>query len=157
MPSIAAGPVTADVDLVAFDKDGTLIDFHHLWMRKTRLAVEAVVREVAGSAALFLAAALAWGGGFAHAHYALLAEDGARGFGVGDGESGPFAVVLAQHERPYRARDVAALALLDLDHLGAEVREVRGAERPGAVYLHAEDAHAREGQHQGIPRPDSAR
>ncbi len=54
MPSIAAGPVTADVDLVAFDKDGTLIDFHHLWMKKTRLAVEAVVREVAGSATLEL-------------------------------------------------------------------------------------------------------
>ena len=52
MPSIAAGSMTADVDLVAFDKDGTLIDFHHLWSRKARLAVEAVAREVAGGAAL---------------------------------------------------------------------------------------------------------
>ncbi len=44
MPSIVAGSRTADVDLVAFDKDGTLIDFHHLWSRKARLAVQAVAR-----------------------------------------------------------------------------------------------------------------
>ena len=52
MPRIAAGSTTTEVDLVAFDKDGTLIDFHHLWRRKTRLAVEAVAREVEGGAAL---------------------------------------------------------------------------------------------------------
>nr|ACF98207.1 putative haloacid dehalogenase-like hydrolase family protein [uncultured bacterium 1114] len=48
MPRIAAGSTTAEVDLVAFDKDGTLIDFHHLWSRKARLAVEAVARAVDG-------------------------------------------------------------------------------------------------------------
>lgn len=51
MPSIAAGSTIADVDLVAFDKDGTLIDFHHLWSRKARLAVEAVARAAAVGAA----------------------------------------------------------------------------------------------------------
>lgn len=48
MARIAAGSCEVDVDLVAFDKDGTLIDFYHLWGRKARLAVEAVAREVEG-------------------------------------------------------------------------------------------------------------
>ena len=50
--------------------------------------------------------------------------------------------------RPDRAAHVAALVrVLDLDHLGAEVGELHGAERPGAVLLDREDAHAGERQH----------
>jgi len=52
MARIVAGTREADVDLVAFDKDGTLIDFYHLWGRKARLAVEAVVADVGAEADL---------------------------------------------------------------------------------------------------------
>ena len=41
-----------DVDLIAFDKDGTLIDFHQLWGRRARLWVEWLQRQVNGSASL---------------------------------------------------------------------------------------------------------
>src|SRR5882757_7505526 len=52
MAKIAVGERIFDIDLVAFDKDGTLIDFYHLWGRRARLAIEAVVARVDGSAAL---------------------------------------------------------------------------------------------------------
>ena len=35
-------------DLMVFDKDGTLLDFHHLWGQKTRLWVETLVQRVEG-------------------------------------------------------------------------------------------------------------
>ena len=34
--------------LIAFDKDGTLVDFHHLWGQKTQRWVEAMVAQVGG-------------------------------------------------------------------------------------------------------------
>lgn len=37
-----------DIDLVIFDKDGTLIDFHHLWGQKAILWVEWLVEQVNG-------------------------------------------------------------------------------------------------------------
>jgi phosphoglycolate phosphatase len=46
MARIALGARTFDIDLAAFDKDGTLIDFYHLWGRRARLAVEAVTARV---------------------------------------------------------------------------------------------------------------
>ena len=50
---------------------------------------------------------------------------------------------------PHVPADVAALGrVLDLDDLGAEVGQEHGAERPGAVLLDRQDAHARERQHQ---------
>src|SRR5882757_6771344 len=52
MAKIALGTKVFDIDLVAFDKDGTLIDFYHLWGKRARLAIEAVVARVEGSAAL---------------------------------------------------------------------------------------------------------
>src|SRR6185295_7846521 len=59
------------------------------------------------------------------------------------------AVALAEKIGSHRARDIAAArALLDLDDFGAEVGEVRGAERSGAVHLHREDAHSLQGRHQ---------
>lgn len=39
---------TFEIDLVAFDKDGTLIDFYHLWGRKARHCVETLVEQVEG-------------------------------------------------------------------------------------------------------------
>lgn len=52
MAKIAAGTLTCDVEMAVFDKDGTLIDFFHLWGRKARLAVEGVVAHVGGDDAL---------------------------------------------------------------------------------------------------------
>ena len=43
---------TFSTKLIVFDKDGTLIDFHHLWGHKTRLWVEAMVQAVAGDESL---------------------------------------------------------------------------------------------------------
>jgi phosphoglycolate phosphatase-like HAD superfamily hydrolase len=42
MARIGVGARVYDIDLAAFDKDGTLIDFHRLWGTRARLAVEAV-------------------------------------------------------------------------------------------------------------------
>ena len=54
---------------------------------------------------------------------------------------------LAEEVRADVAADVAAVAVvLDLDDLGAEVGEVRGAERAGAVLLDGEHAQARQGK-----------
>ena len=36
MARIGLGTLTRDIELAVFDKDGTLIDFHHLWSRKAR-------------------------------------------------------------------------------------------------------------------------
>jgi len=52
MARIALGGIVRDIELAVFDKDGTLIDFHHLWSRKARLAVEAVVLAAGGDRAL---------------------------------------------------------------------------------------------------------
>jgi phosphoglycolate phosphatase len=46
MARIALGSRVFEIDLVAFDKDGTLIDFYHLWGRRARLAVEAVTARI---------------------------------------------------------------------------------------------------------------
>jgi phosphoglycolate phosphatase-like HAD superfamily hydrolase len=46
MARIAVGKHTYEIDLVAFDKDGTLIDFYHLWGARARLAVEAVATRL---------------------------------------------------------------------------------------------------------------
>jgi phosphoglycolate phosphatase-like HAD superfamily hydrolase len=42
MPLLAAGALLRDIDLVLFDKDGTLLDFHRLWAPRTARAVEAL-------------------------------------------------------------------------------------------------------------------
>src|SRR6266404_1584008 len=52
MARIGLGALTRDIELAVFDKDGTLIDFHHLWSRKARLAVEAVVTSSGGDRGL---------------------------------------------------------------------------------------------------------
>ncbi|MCB8943372.1 MAG: HAD family hydrolase, partial [Ardenticatenaceae bacterium] len=39
-------------ELIAFDKDGTLVNFHHLWGHKTRRWVAAMVEAVAGDEVL---------------------------------------------------------------------------------------------------------
>jgi phosphoglycolate phosphatase len=41
-----------DADLVIFDKDGTLIDFKHLWAQKTIAGVERLVQAVQGDSQL---------------------------------------------------------------------------------------------------------
>jgi phosphoglycolate phosphatase-like HAD superfamily hydrolase len=48
MARIALGSRIFDIELAAFDKDGTLIDFYHLWGRRARLAIEAVTAQVGG-------------------------------------------------------------------------------------------------------------
>ncbi|NIS34482.1 MAG: hypothetical protein GWN79_19860, partial [Actinobacteria bacterium] len=40
---------TFDVDLVVFDKDGTLIDFHGLWDTRCRDAIERLCTHVEAS------------------------------------------------------------------------------------------------------------
>ena len=45
MALVRAGGESFDVDLVVFDKDGTMVDFDRLWTGKLRRAVELVVRE----------------------------------------------------------------------------------------------------------------
>jgi phosphoglycolate phosphatase len=52
MPLLTIGNTQFPARLVIFDKDGTLIDFHHLWAQKTVAAVEHLVRTTGGSAAL---------------------------------------------------------------------------------------------------------
>jgi len=52
MAKIDLGTGTYEVELAAFDKDGTLIDFYHLWGRRARNAVEAVVARIGGEGAL---------------------------------------------------------------------------------------------------------
>ncbi len=52
MARIGLGAVVRDIELAVFDKDGTLIDFHHLWGRKAVLAVEAVVAWAGADRAL---------------------------------------------------------------------------------------------------------
>jgi phosphoglycolate phosphatase-like HAD superfamily hydrolase len=48
MAQITVGDQTFAIDLIIFDKDGTLIDFHHSWAQKARNAVAALVRRVGG-------------------------------------------------------------------------------------------------------------
>jgi phosphoglycolate phosphatase len=52
MARIAVGPLVREIDLVAFDKDGTLIDFYHLWGRRARVAVAAVTERAGGDVEL---------------------------------------------------------------------------------------------------------
>ena len=52
MARIGLGAIVRDIELAVFDKDGTLIDFHHLWERKAVLAVEAVVAWAGADRAL---------------------------------------------------------------------------------------------------------
>jgi phosphoglycolate phosphatase len=40
-----------EVELIIFDKDGTLVDFHQLWGARTRESVAALARDVGGDAA----------------------------------------------------------------------------------------------------------
>lgn len=49
MAKLSLNETPFDVDLVAFDKDGTLIDFYHLWGRKAQRCVEALMQQVEGS------------------------------------------------------------------------------------------------------------
>src|SRR5688572_783903 len=68
------------------------------------------------------------------------------------------AVAPGEEMRTDLAAHVAALAqVLHLDHLGAEVGEVEGARRPGAVLLHREHADAFERQAHAASLPASVR
>lgn len=49
MAKLSLNETPFDVDLVAFDKDGTLIDFYHLWGRKAQRCVDALMQQVEGS------------------------------------------------------------------------------------------------------------
>ncbi|MCP4422653.1 MAG: HAD family hydrolase [Chloroflexi bacterium] len=42
------GRVYPNIQLIAFDKDGTLLDFHHLWGHKARLWVRWLIERVGG-------------------------------------------------------------------------------------------------------------
>ncbi len=52
MPNVNFGAQSFAADLVIFDKDGTLIDFAHLWAAKTVAAVEALVHRTDADPAL---------------------------------------------------------------------------------------------------------
>jgi phosphoglycolate phosphatase len=81
MSKLAVGNQVVDVDLIAFDKDGTLVDFHHLWGRKARLWVEDLERATGGTEAL------------RQALYGTLGYDASRERVVADG---PLAVASMQ-------------------------------------------------------------
>lgn len=49
MAKLSLNETPFDVDLVAFDKDGTLIDFYHLWGQKAQRCVDALMQQVEGS------------------------------------------------------------------------------------------------------------
>ena len=51
MPDLALGAGGLAADLIVFDKDGVLLDFHHLWAAITRARADAVA-EAAGEPAL---------------------------------------------------------------------------------------------------------
>ena len=46
MTTINFGSLAFETDLIIFDKDGTLIEFHHLWAAKTVEAIERLVNEL---------------------------------------------------------------------------------------------------------------
>lgn len=49
MPRLVAGGVGFDAELIVFDKDGVLLDFHHLWAEVTRTRVASLC-ELSGLA-----------------------------------------------------------------------------------------------------------
>jgi phosphoglycolate phosphatase len=46
MPQISANGRYYPIDLIVFDKDGTLIDFYHLWATKAKTAVAALLAQL---------------------------------------------------------------------------------------------------------------
>ncbi|EIJ42196.1 haloacid dehalogenase superfamily enzyme, subfamily IA [Beggiatoa alba B18LD] len=52
MGNLKIGEQLLDVDLIIFDKDGTLIDFFYLWGQKARQSIETLVQQVQGDALL---------------------------------------------------------------------------------------------------------
>ena len=52
MAQIHFGEHTFDTDLILFDKDGTLLEFHHFWAAKTVESIEKLVTSVNGDETL---------------------------------------------------------------------------------------------------------
>ncbi len=52
MAQLSVNGQTFSTRLIAFDKDGTLVDFNHLWGQKTKLWLEQMVKNVAGDSSL---------------------------------------------------------------------------------------------------------
>jgi phosphoglycolate phosphatase-like HAD superfamily hydrolase len=52
MPRLSAGGQSRDIDLVIFDKDGTLVDFDRLWAGKLKAGIDAVMAAAGPSPAL---------------------------------------------------------------------------------------------------------
>lgn len=52
MANINFGTHRFDADLVLFDKDGTLLEFHHFWAAKTVESIEKLVTSIGGDEAL---------------------------------------------------------------------------------------------------------
>lgn len=48
MAKVLLNETPFDVDLITFDKDGTLIDFYHLWGHKAQRCVDALMQHVEG-------------------------------------------------------------------------------------------------------------
>jgi phosphoglycolate phosphatase-like HAD superfamily hydrolase len=49
---LKVGDSSFDIDVVVFDKDGTLIDFHLMWGSRAEEAVDALIEEAGGGSAL---------------------------------------------------------------------------------------------------------
>lgn len=52
MAQITFGEHAFDTDLILFDKDGTLLEFHHFWAAKTVESIEKLVTSIGGDNAL---------------------------------------------------------------------------------------------------------
>ena len=105
MPNLIAINTSVDVDLIVFDKDGTLIDFHALWGPRAERAIETIC-SVLGSDQ-FLANDLAAALGY-NPQISRVISQGPLASGTRSEMEIVVATILFQHQIPWdKAKDLA--------------------------------------------------